>query len=174
MYALVSDAPMSFPHLFICSLIKVYRSSFTAHALSFPVFIHRIFLHIRLVEFPAFKPVHIIVPIGVTFLKQRAIQMRVSSKHPMVEPSGVAPPLPSSTGDTMAEESIDPAAAAADVPPPSTSDDSDIQRMLETTVMTIQAAHGQILVDMLDELRALRADLEHLKQSPLPPPFDDV
>ena len=39
--------------------------------------------------------------------------------------------------------------------------------------MTVQAAHGQILVDMLDELRALRADLEHLRQSPLPPPFDD-
>ena len=39
--------------------------------------------------------------------------------------------------------------------------------------MTIQAAHGQILVDMLDELRALQADLEHLRQSPPPPPFDD-
>ena len=45
-------------------------------------------------------------------------------------------------------------------------------RMLET-VMTVQAAHGQILVDMLDELRALRVDLEHLKWSPLPPLFDD-
>ena len=39
--------------------------------------------------------------------------------------------------------------------------------------MTIQAAHGQILVDMLDELRALQADLEHLRRLPLPPPFDD-
>ena len=44
--------------------------------------------------------------------------------------------------------------------------------MLET-VLTVQAAHGQILVDMLDELRALQADLEHLRRSPLPPPFDD-
>ena len=39
--------------------------------------------------------------------------------------------------------------------------------------MTIQVAHGQILVDMLDELHVLREDLEHLRWSPLPPPFDD-
>ena len=32
--------------------------------------------------------------------------------------------------------------------------------MLET-VMTVQAAHGQLLVDMLVEFHALRADLEH-------------
>ena len=60
--------------------------------------------------------------------------MRGSSKHPRVEPSSVAPPPPSSTSDTTAEESIDLAAdaTAVDVPPPSTSDDSDIQCMLET------------------------------------------
>ena len=40
--------------------------------------------------------------------------------------------------------------------------------------MTVQAAHGQILVHMLDELRALRVDLEHLRRSSPPPPFDDV
>ena len=96
--------------------------------------------------------------------------MRASSKCPRVEPSGVVPHSPSCTSDTMAEEFVDP--AAADVPSPSTSDDSNIRRMLET-VMTIQAAHGQILVDMLNELRALRADLEHLRRSPRPPPFDD-
>ena len=39
--------------------------------------------------------------------------------------------------------------------------------------MTIQAAHGQLLVDMLDEFRSLRADLESLRQSPQPPHFDD-
>ena len=101
--------------------------------------------------------------------------MRVSSKRPRVKTSGVAPPLLSSTGDTTAEEPVDHAtnATAADVPPPPTSDDSDIRRMLET-VMTVQVAHGQILVDMLDEFRALRANLEHLRRSPPPPPFDDV
>ena len=42
--------------------------------------------------------------------------------------------------------------------------------------MTVQAVHGQLLVDMLDELQSLRADLESLHQSPPPPPsppFDD-
>ena len=61
--------------------------------------------------------------------------MRASSKCPRVKTSGVAPPSPSSTGDTTAEESVDPAAATA-VPPPSTLDDSDIRLMLET-VMTV-------------------------------------
>ena len=61
--------------------------------------------------------------------------MRASSKRPRVETSGVAPPHPFFTGDTMAEESVDPAVATT-VPPSSTSDDSDIQRMLET-VMTV-------------------------------------
>ena len=174
LYAFVSDAPMSFPHLFIRSLIEVHRSRSTADALFFPVFIHRILLHLGLDEFLASKHVHIIALIGATFLGQRAAQMRASSKRPRVEPSGVAPPLPSSTSDTMAEESVDLAAAAAiAVPPPSILDDLDIRCMLEI-VMTIQAAHGQILVDMLDELRALRANLEHLRQSPPSPPFDDV
>ena len=73
--------------------------------------------------------------------------MRTSCKRPRDEPSDVAPPSPSSTGDTMAEEFVDP--VAANVPPPFTLDDSDIRHMLET-IMTIQAAHGQHLVDMLD------------------------
>ena len=93
LYALVSDAPMSFPHLFIHSLIEVHRSSSTTHALFFPVFIHRILLHLGLDEFSVSKLVHIIAPIGATFLRQRAAQMRASSKRPRVEPSGVAPPL---------------------------------------------------------------------------------
>ena len=68
--------------------------------------------------------------------------MRASSKRSRVESSGVAPPPPSSTGDATAKEPIDHAsdAAATDVPPPLTSNDSDIRCMLET-VMTIQATH---------------------------------
>ena len=98
--------------------------------------------------------------------------MRESSKRPHVEPSGTIPP-PSSTSTTSSEASTDPIGAAATVvPPPSTSDDFDIHRTLET-VMTIQATHGQIMVDMLNELRALRANLAHLRRSPLPPPFND-
>ena len=69
LYALVTDASISFPHLFIRCLIKVHRNSSTAHALLFPVFIHRILLHLSLVEFPASEPIHIVVPIGATFLR---------------------------------------------------------------------------------------------------------
>ena len=148
LYALVTDASMSFPHLFIHSLIEVHKSSCTAHTLFFPVFIHRILLHLGLELFPAFEPIHIIAPIGATFLRQRAAQMRASSKRPRVKFSGVAPSLPSSIGDTSVEASVD-LAVAANVPPPFTLDDSDIRHMLET-IMTIQAAHGQLLVDMLD------------------------
>ena len=100
--------------------------------------------------------------------------MRASFKRLRVESSGVAAPLPSSTSETTTEESVDPVAAVAvtAILAPSTLDDSDIQRMLET-VMTVQAAHGQLLVDMLDELRALRVDLELIRRSPPPPPFED-
>ena len=77
-------------------------------------------------------------------------------------------------GTASGEVSANPigAIAAIAVPPPSTSDDFDIRRMLET-VMAVQAAHGQLLVDMLDELCALRADLAHLRHLPSPPPFHD-
>ena len=78
--------------------------------------------------------------------------MRASSKHLRVESFGVVPPPPlSSIGDATVEEPVDP---AADVPSHSILDVSDIRHMLET-VMTVQAAHGQILVNMLDELHAL-------------------
>ena len=86
-------------------------------------------MHLGLVEFPAFEPVHIIAPTGATFLRQRAAQLRANSKRPRVEPTDVAPPPPSSTSDTTTEEPIDHAAdadATADVPPPSTSNDLNI------------------------------------------------
>ena len=134
---------MSFPHLFICSLIEVHKSSSIAYALFFLVFIHQILLHLGLDEFPTSEPVHIIAPIGATFLKQRAAQMRASSKRPRVDSSssGAPPPSPppSSTGDLAADAYVDPTAVAA--PLPSTLDDSNIHRMLET-VMTVHAIHG--------------------------------
>ena len=46
LYALVTDTHISFPHLFIRSLIEIHRSSSIAHALFFPVFIHWILLHL--------------------------------------------------------------------------------------------------------------------------------
>ena len=64
---------------------------------------------------------------------------------------------PSSTGADTAEAS-GAAATEADVPPPTTSDDSDIRRTLDH-VLTVQTTHGQISVDVLNEIRALRAEL---------------
>ena len=80
LYALATDAPMSFPTLFIRSLVEVHRSSSKSHGLFFPIFIHRILLHLGLEDFPTSKPVHIIAPIGVTFLRQRATSLKASSK----------------------------------------------------------------------------------------------
>ena len=40
-------------------------------------------------------------------------------------------------------------------------------------VLTVQAAQGQILVDVLDEIHGLRADLARFRRSSSPPPFDD-
>ena len=62
------------------------------------------------------------------------------------------------------------AVADGDVPPPTTSDDSNIRHTLDH-VLTIQATHGQILVNVLDEIRALRAELAQFRRSSSPPPF---
>ena len=94
LYALVTDAPISFPHLFLRSVNEVYRSSSVAHALFHPIFIHRILLFLRLDDFPASEPIHIVAPIGATFLRQRAARIRESSKCPRVKPSGITPLLP--------------------------------------------------------------------------------
>ena len=64
------------------------------------------------------------------------------------------------------------AAADADVPPPISSNDSDIRHTLDH-VLTVQAAQGQILVDVLDEIRGLQADLARFQSSSSPPPLDD-
>ena len=80
LYTLVTDASISFPFLFISSLVEVYRSSSRTNGLFFLVFIHWILLHLGLDEFLAFEPIHIIAPISATFLRQRATQMRASSK----------------------------------------------------------------------------------------------
>ena len=76
-----------------------------------------------------------------------------------------------STGADAAETS-GAATVDADVPPPTTSNDSNIRRTLNH-VLTIQAAYRQILVDVLDEIHALCAELAQFRRSSSPPPFDD-
>ena len=152
LYALIYGASISFPHMFLRSLNKVHRSSTIAHALFHPIFIHRILLFLDLDDFPADEPVHVVALIGATFLRRRATHMRAGSTHPRVESFGAIPPSPSFTGDASAEASGD-AAANVDVPPLTTLNDSDIRRTLNH-VLIVQATHGQILVDVLDEIPA--------------------
>ena len=137
LYAFVSGASISFPHLFLRSLNKVHRSSAVRHALIHPIFIHRILLFLSLDGFPSGEPVHVVAPIGATFLRQRAAHLRVAPSRPRGASSSVVPPPPSSTGTDAAETSG--AASAADIPPPTASDDSDIRCTLDH-VLTIQAA----------------------------------
>ena len=88
--------------------------------------------------------------------------MRVAPPRTRGASSSSVPPPPSSTGTAAAETS----GAAADVPPPTASDTSDIRCTFDH-VLNVQAAQGQILVDVLDEIRALRAELAQFR----PPPF---
>ena len=97
--------------------------------------------------------------------------MRVDSSGSRGASSSDVPPPPSSTGADVAETSGG-GGADVDVPPPTTSDDLDIRRTLDH-VLTVQVAQGQILVDVLDEIRGLRADLARFRRSSPPPPFDD-
>ena len=137
LYAFVSGASISFPHLFLRSLNEVHRSFAVEHALIHPIFIHRILLYLGLDGFPSSEPILVIASIGATFLRQRAAQLRVAPSRPRGMSSSGVPPPPSSTGIVAAETSG--TAANADVPPPTTSDDSDIRRTLDH-VLTVQAA----------------------------------
>ena len=69
LYAFMSGASISFPHLFLRSLNEVHRSSAIGHALIYPIFIHRILLFLGLADFPASEPVHVVGPLGATFLR---------------------------------------------------------------------------------------------------------
>ena len=125
-------------------------------------------MFLGLADFPSSEPVHVVSPLGATFFRQRAAHLRADPSVSRGASSSSVPPPPSSTG--VAETSG--AAAATNVPPPTTSDDSDIRRTLDH-VLTVQAAQGQVLVDILDEIRGLRADLARFWSSSSPPLFDD-
>ena len=155
LYALITDTPISFPTFFIHSLVEVHRSCAKWHGLFFLVFIHRILLDLGLEDFPTSEPMHIIAPISAIFLRQRFSQLKSSSKRPRVESStgdaSRAPPF----GDPTTNDFVDTTAAVD--PPPSTSSSSFMHTMLETC-LTIQAAYRQILLDLINEVAALRAD----------------
>ena len=97
-------------------------------AFSFHFFIHGILLDLGLEDFPLSEPIHIIAPIGATFLRQRATRLKVSSKRPRVE-SSTGASRPPTSGDATTEEFVDPIAVVE--PPASSSSDSSLWSMLE-------------------------------------------
>ena len=117
----MSGASISFSHFFLHSLSEVHRSSAIGHALIHPIFIHRILLFLGLADFPAGEPVHVVGPLGAIFLRQKAAHLRADPSGPRGVSSSSVPPPPSSIGVDAAETS-----GAANVPPPTTSEDSDI------------------------------------------------
>ena len=132
LYALVTYALMSFPTIFISTLVEVYRSNSKSHGLFYRVFIHRILLDLGLEDFPTSEPIHIIAPIGAIFLRQRLAQLKASSKHPRVKSCTCAASMPHFSDPTV-EDYVDPIATVD--PPPSSSSESSIRSMLET-IMT--------------------------------------
>ena len=90
-------------------------------------------LFLGLDGFPSGEPVHVVAPIGATFLRQRAAHLRVALSRPRGASSSAVPLPPSSTSADAAETS-GAAAANADVPSPTTSDDSDIRRDRKSVV----------------------------------------
>ena len=76
LYTFMFGASISVPYLFLCSLTEVHRSSAIGHALIYPIFMHRIFLFLGLANFHTSEPVHVVGPLGATFLRQRAAHLR--------------------------------------------------------------------------------------------------
>ena len=105
LYAFMSGASISFPHLFLRSLNEVHRSFVVRHALIYPIFIHRILVFLGLADFPFGEPVHVVAPIGATSLRQSATHLRVDPSRPRGASSSGVPPPPSSTSTATAKTS---------------------------------------------------------------------
>ena len=95
LYAFMSGASISFPHLFLHSLNEVHRSSVVGHALIYHIFIHRILLFLGLACFPSSEPVHVVGPLGATFLRQRAAHLRADPSVSHGASFSSVPPPPS-------------------------------------------------------------------------------
>ena len=80
-------------------------------------------MFLGLADFPVSEPIHVVGPLGATFLRQRAAHLRADPWVSRGASSSSVSPPPSSTG---AAETSGVTAVANDVPPPTTSDDSDI------------------------------------------------
>ena len=127
--------------------------------------------------------------IGATFLKQRSAQKKTvepsvgTTKRPRVE--SIAEDVPVDPTAAISDDDEDDADVDAAAIGPSTASlslRSMLKRVLETqsshhimmeTFMTTQAAHGQLLDDLITYIVALRADFAEYRTSfPPPPPSD--
>ena len=96
--------------------------------------------------------------------------MKARSKRSRVE-SSICASRPLTSCDPTAEEFRDP---TTDVEPPTLSLSNASIRSMMDTIMTIRAAYGQLLLDVLTYLQALQVDLVSTRGStPQPPPLDD-
>ena len=181
LYTLVTDAFICFPFLFHQTLVEAHRSKCKKHGLFFPVFIYRVLNILGFENFPSLELIHIIAPIGATFLKQWSAQKK--NVGPSVG-SLKRPRVQSTARDVHAEESpVDPITVVADdgddgvhadsataeptVPPPFSH-----CAMMET-FMTTQTAHGQLLDGLIAKVAMLReVFLEYRSAFPPLPPFD--
>ena len=67
---------MCFPSMFIQIIVDIYRSKSKDQKLFFPLFIFQILRFLELSKFPSLELVHIMDPIGTTYLRQRQVQVR--------------------------------------------------------------------------------------------------
>ena len=84
-------------------------------------------MFLGLADFPSCEPVHVVGPLGATFLRQRAAHLRADPLVSCGASSSSVPSPPFSTGAAKTSG----AAAAADVPSSTILDDSDIRSTLD-------------------------------------------
>ena len=99
---------MCFPSLFIQTVVEIYRSKSKAQKLFFAVFIYRVLNFLGLKDFPTLELVHIIDPIGATFLKQQQAQMKSAepSTRTLKRPKGEAFSAALASGDQFVAEEV--------------------------------------------------------------------
>ena len=71
LYTFITDDSMCFPSMFMQTIVDIYKSKSKSPKLLFSMFIFRILRFLGLSDFPPLELVHIIAPIGATYLRQR-------------------------------------------------------------------------------------------------------
>ena len=125
-------------------------SNSKAQKLFFPVFIYKVLNFLGLSNFPPLELLHIIAPIGATFLRQRQAHMKSAepstrtSKRPRGDASSIAPT--SGVQPAAKEIHVDPTATVDlisddDATEPTVTPPLSLSNMMES-FMTTQATHG--------------------------------